>query len=97
MPRKPRHLSDPSVMLETLKWAHQHALDNSTVHLDGTPLTADTKRLSPKQEKELGRRLGRYWLMEPAVSDTTLQEVVEEVTRAAQAAWESVVKGHKSS
>lgn len=82
-------------MLETLKLAYQHALDNSTRHLDGSPLIADTKRLSPKQEKELGRRLARYWLMDPPHSEETLQEVVDQVTEAAQKAWRAVVTAAK--
>lgn len=39
-------------MLETLRLAYQHVLDN----VIGFP-----KRLTPESEKELGRRLSQYW------------------------------------
>ncbi len=85
MPRKPRHLSDPAVMLETLKLAYQHALDQQPQGRDDKP------RLTLKQEKELGRRLARYWLMQepitPLITEDDIQEVVGEVTMSAEKAW----------
>ncbi len=48
----------PSVMLATLKLAYQHALDVSAEMCGGTK-----SRLTPDQERELGRRLAQYWSM----------------------------------
>ncbi len=91
MPRKPRHLSDPAVMLETLKLAYQSVLD-------GLPQDRDAKpRLTIAQEKELGRRLARYWLMkEPAVPtsiETAIQGAVDEIVIAAHSAHRAIEKG----
>lgn len=87
MPRKPRHLSDPAVMLETLKLAYRHQLDTLIPGAEDTRLTA-------AQRRELGRRLARYWLMPdpaaPLISEQELQEVVDQVTEAAQKAWAAV-------
>lgn len=55
----PRPLSNPAVMLDTLKLAYRFALDHN-----GTDICGHSTRLTEKQEKELSRRLARYWLMD---------------------------------
>ncbi len=93
--KTPRHLSDPAVMLETLKLAYQSVLDNGCFTTpEGTPLPKGPKRLTAAQGRELGRRLARYWLMDdpakPPITKEELDEVVDQVTEAAQKAWQAV-------
>jgi hypothetical protein len=54
------HLRDPAIMLETLKLAYLHALDE--MHQTwGAPKT--DRCLTEKQQRELGRRLAEYWTL----------------------------------
>lgn len=53
-------LTDPAIMLETLKLAYRHGLDNASE--EGGERIGET-RLTGKEQKELGRRLAAYWLV----------------------------------
>lgn len=80
-------------MLDTLKLAYQFALDRSVMHLDGTLPTTDTKRLSPAREKELGRRLARYWTMRDPTPEADIDEVIDQIAAAGTKAWAALCKG----
>lgn len=54
----PTQLRDPSTMLETLRAAYQHQLDEVDAAW-GAP--SEDRRLSEDEQTELGRRLAFYW------------------------------------
>lgn len=52
-------LRDPAVMLATLKTAYMYVLDHASIH-EGY----GRKRLTYEEEKELGKRLALYWMVD---------------------------------
>lgn len=57
-------LSTKAEMLYTLKLAYQHMLDHA-LDVNNPVLPTGRRRLSDKQECELGQRLAAYWAMKP--------------------------------